>query len=103
MSTRNEMHLKVIEKFGTLHQIDKAIEEMNELIVELECVKVNMHYGLAKNEESLKSELADVLNMCEQLKFIVVDERFFTIAELEQEQDSKMFKIVSAIDKGCYD
>ena len=57
---------QAIEKFGTDHQILKAVEELNELAVAL------MHYRQGKaGAIDVASEIADVQIMIGQMSFII--------------------------------
>ena len=53
---------KIIKHYGAENQLNKAIEELGELSVEL------MRYKLGNgNKEALTGEIADVLNMINQV------------------------------------
>jgi hypothetical protein len=60
-----EIYKQVINHFGVEHQVKKAIEELEELQVEL-----RLSLTGAGIEDNTKSEMADVYNMLEQLKII---------------------------------
>lgn len=67
----NEVLIKAISHYGSEHQIDKAIEEMSELIKALlkyrYCVR---QYEKDIVKESVDEEMADVEIMMEQLRMI---------------------------------
>lgn len=61
MSNR-EMHKKAIEHYGNDAQIEKTIEELDELKIEL--------FRDKKDVKRIMEELADVYNMIEQIMII---------------------------------
>lgn len=63
--TIREIHIKTIEKYGRLDNINKAIQELNELIEELRDKKNG-----EKNSHKIQEEIADVRNMCDKLEII---------------------------------
>lgn len=60
--TRKAVHLKTIEKYGELKNINKAIQEFNELIEELRDNKAG-----SKNHDDIFDEVADCYNMLDKL------------------------------------
>ena len=87
-----EGYKKFLEAWGEESQERMAIEEMSELIKEL-CKKIrlerddfseNNEEKLAKTIENVKEEIADVLNMAEQLEF------FYGVDEIEKIREEKM-------------
>jgi hypothetical protein len=85
---RVDIHKQVIERYGSIKQIDKAKEELIELRDEL---IVFFAWG---TREEVKSEIADVRNCIEQLKLILD----ISDAETEQEQDRKMKRTVERME-----
>jgi len=61
----NEILIKTVENYGHEKQMDKAIEEMSELIKEL----CKYKFG-EENRSKVIEEIADVELMIEQLKYI---------------------------------
>ncbi len=57
--------LRAVDHFGARHQIQKAIEEMGELITELSRLQDNR-----TSKELIRGELADVIIMAEQLRIL---------------------------------
>jgi len=81
---RFDIHLKAIEHWGKELQINKAIEEMNELIFEL-----NKFLTTKGDRRKIIREMADVLNTLEQQCLIHnIDPN-----EIAAEQDRKMERI----------
>ena len=78
--TREDIHNQVIEKYGVDAQINKATEELGELVDELKAIYI------AQSHKAVVSEMADVLNCIEQLKIIL----HISDEELIQEQNFKM-------------
>ena len=87
-----EGYKKFLEAWGEESQERMAIEEMSELIKEL-CKKIrlerddfseNNEEKLAQTIENVKEEVADVLNMAEQLEF------FYGVDEIEKIREEKM-------------
>ena len=83
---------KFLKAWGQESQERMAIEEMSELIKEL-CKKIrlerddfseNNEEKLAKTIKNVKEEIADVLNMAEQLEF------YYGIEEIEKIREEKM-------------
>ena len=68
-----------ISHFGSDHQINKAIEELGELIVEL-----SRHLNGADNDEEIRGELADAFVMLNQMELIFGDVTEIEIAKLER-------------------
>lgn len=85
-----------LEKFGLEAQINVAIEEMSELTKEL--CKFNRFQ--ANNDkvkdiaENIKEEIADVLNMVEQLEF------HFGKDEIEKIREEKIKRTIDRMTKG---
>jgi hypothetical protein len=79
-----EIYKQVINHFGVIHQIQKAIEELEELKVELRLILAGE--GM---EDSVKEEMADVYNMLEQLKIIFK----FKDSEIIRIMEDKMRKV----------
>ena len=87
-----EGYKKFLDAWGEESQERMAIEEMSELIKEL-CKKIrlerddfseNNEEKLAKTIKNVKEEIADVLNMAEQLEF------FYGAEEIEKIREEKM-------------
>ena len=83
---------KFLEAWGQESQERMAIEEMSELTKEL-CKKIrlerddfseNNEEKLAKTIENVKEEIADVLNMAEQLEI------YYGVTEIEKIREEKM-------------
>lgn len=53
----NPMQQQIIEHYGYKHQLEKLIEELQEL----------QHAIIYEGEENVKEEMADVLNLIEQI------------------------------------
>lgn len=68
-----------INRFGSGHQIKKAIEELGELIVEL-----SRRLNGADNEEAIRGELADAFVVLNQMEMIFGDVTEIEIAKLER-------------------
>ena len=68
-----------ISHFGSDHQINKAIEELGELIVEL-----SRHLNGADNEDAIRGEMADAFVMLNQMELIFGDVTEIEIAKLER-------------------
>ena len=69
-----EVYEGFLSKFGEKSQRYQCIEEMSELIKEL--CKLDRYIGTDKESivvENIKEEIADVLNMVEQLEYIDLD------------------------------
>lgn len=60
--TRMSVHIKTIKKWGRVKNINKAIQEFNELIEELRDNKAG-----AKNHDDIFDEVADCYNMLDKL------------------------------------
>lgn len=76
-----EIHIKTIHKYGYMANINKAIQELNELIEELRDKKNG-----CKNSLAIQEEIADVRNMCDKLE-IMFD---IDTAETKEVQINKM-------------
>ena len=83
---------KFLKAWGQESQERMAIEEMSELIKEL-CKKIrlerddfseNNEENLSKTIKNVKEEIADVLNMAEQLEF------YYGATEIEKIREEKM-------------
>ena len=91
---RIEIHHKVINHFGIRNQLEKAIEEIKELIVE-----IDKDY---KSITAMTSEIADVKNMSEQLDIITIilqDLNNINEKEVEETQNEKMNRTLNLITK----
>lgn len=67
ISSKKELYMKTIYKFGVTNQIDKAIEECLELVQTLIKFKQN-------RMNNVEEEVADVEIMCEQLRMLFNEE-----------------------------
>ena len=92
---------KFLKAWGEESQERMAIEEMSELIKEL-CKKIrlerddfseNNEEKLAKTIECVKEEIADVLNMAEQLEF------YDGADEIEKIREEKMKRTLELLDE----
>jgi len=86
---RIELYIKASEKWGTNSQIIVAIEEMNELCVQLAKVLNNKHNG---EYYKLIDELADARIMIEQVELI-----FGIYPNVEQRMDEKLNRLEGII------
>ena len=85
-----DVYDKVLRTWGIESQNRMCIEEMSELIKEL--CKLERYRGTGKEIEiicNIKEELADVLNMVEQL------ERFYGEEEIESIRRAKIDRLLS--------
>ena len=85
-----------LAKFGLDAQINIAIEEMSELTKEL-CKFNRFKNNKAKVEdieEDIKEEIADVLNMVEQLEY------YFGKDEIEKIRQEKINRTIDRMTKG---
>ena len=85
----NEIYEKLVNKFGNEKQINQAIEEMNEL-----CVALN-HYRRGKNNiDEVIGEMADVLFMLGQIRFMfnLFDKVDFKVKEIEDRWEKEFYK-----------
>lgn len=73
----------IIDHYGAIHQKDKAIEELSELITELS--RCQQEPNETYYMENIIDELADVLVMCNQLMII-----FDCFGEVEERIDYKI-------------
>ena len=83
-----------IDKFGIESQEMICIEEMSELTKEL--CKLSRYKGSDKEKEitdNIREELADVLNMAEQLSY------YYGSEEIEKIREFKINRLLSKIDK----
>ena len=78
---------KIIEFYGVKHQKEKAIEELKELICEIEADAEGDY-----SEKQMVTEIADVLNMCDQLMIIYNINPHFVFKE-------RMFKNERELDR----
>lgn len=92
---------KFLNAWGEESQERMAIEEMSELIKEL-CKKIrlerddfseNNEEKLAKTIECVKEEIADVLNMAEQLEF------YYGADEIEKIREEKMKRTLELLNE----
>jgi hypothetical protein len=81
------IYQRAIDHFGVLKQLAKAEEELLELLTEL----VKMRNG-ASNDSEIVSEIADVTNMCEQLRLI------FGPSRVDAAIDFKLTRLSKRID-----
>lgn len=80
---------KFINVYGIKSQMRMCIEEMSELTKEL--CKLERHFGTEKQvqvENNIREELADVLNMAEQLEF------YFGTDEIEKIRKQKIDRAI---------
>ena len=90
----NKHYKKIIRHFGEVNQVDKAIEELGELVEELE------KYGLnCFDKEKAKGEIIDVYNMLMQLLII------FNISkkEIGYGMGKKNMRTLKRIKEGYYE
>ena len=94
---RKQIHKQVINFFGEKAQLDKALEELEELKDELKVFKQNGFniISILKSKESIISELADVKNMIEQIEMMLG----IKSKELQEMQDLKMIRTLERIKK----
>lgn len=79
-------------KYGLDSQIQQCIEEMSELIKEL--CKYNRYKGTDKESQvllSVKEEIADVLNMVEQLEYCFGETDIENIRNMKIERSKKLY------------
>lgn len=81
------IYARAIAHFGITKQLAKAEEELLELLTEL----VKKRNG-ALNDDAIRSEIADVANMCEQLRLI------FGPAQVDAAIDYKLTRLSGRID-----
>ena len=80
------------EKYGLHSQMQQCIEEMSELIKEL--CKYERNVGTEKEPETInaiKEELADVLNMVEQLEYCFGEKDIEAIRDSKIERSKKLY------------
>ena len=80
-----EVYHAFVTKYGERSQRMQCIEEMSELIKEL--CKLERYKGTDKEKaviENIKEEIADVLNMVEQLEYVYGEE------DIEKIRDAKI-------------
>jgi len=84
------IYKRVIEHYGKRNQLEKAVEELGELIDEVGKIGTRLY-----SSDNLLMELADVQNMINQLKLIFN----FSDAEVEKVMLEKMKRTIERIDK----
>ena len=80
------------DKYGLKSQMQQCIEEMSELIKEL--CKYERNVGTEKETETInaiKEELADVLNMVEQLEYCFGEKDIEAIRDSKIERSKKLY------------
>ncbi len=96
-----EAYKKFLDAWGQEAQERMAIEEMSELTKEL-CKKIRLirddfsernEEKLKKTISNIKEEIADVLNMTEQLQI------FFGIEEIDKIRDEKIKRTLKLLDE----
>ena len=96
-----EAYQKFLDAWGQEAQERMAIEEMSELTKEL-CKKIrlirddfseNNEEKLKKTIENIKEEIADVLNMTEQLQI------YFGVEEIDAIRDEKIKRTLKLLDE----
>lgn len=91
---RKECYQKFLDAWGNEAQCNMCIEEMAELTKEL-CKLKRVSISKYKTEEvinNIREELADVLNMADQLKLIFGDE------EIEKIRDEKLLRTLKRLE-----
>lgn len=81
-----------VNKYGEKSQRTQAIEEMSELIKEL--CKLDRFLGTEKEKEvkdNIREEIADVLNMVEQLEYIYGEEEIENIRNFKIERGKNLY------------
>lgn len=89
ISSRTDIHKKIIKHYGDRHKIKKCREELRELSDEL--LKLMEGRGSIEN---LTSEMADVLNTLEQQCIIHI----ISPLEIAKEQNRKMMRQLKRIE-----
>ena len=96
-----KQYQKFLDAWGQEAQERMAIEEMSELTKEL-CKKIRLERDdfaeknderLKKTIQNVKEEIADVLNMAEQLQI------FYGIEEIEKIREEKMERTMKLLDE----
>ena len=80
------------DKYGLKSQMQQCIEEMSELIKEL--CKYERNIGTDKEEATIaaiKEEIADVLNMVEQLEYCFGEKDIEVIRDSKIERSKKLY------------
>ena len=94
MTTEQLRHLNtIVEHYGAMHQRDKAIEELSELITELSRYQQNPDE--LDIRENIIDELTDVVIMCNQLMII-----FDCFAEVEERIEFKIKRQLERMKRG---
>ena len=99
---KKELYKKLISSWGEDAQIRMCIEEMSELTKEIcKFKRLENRYNPKDNDEKrkenlehLKEEIADVLNMAEQLEFIFGEEE---IEKIRKEKIDRTLKIINGM------
>ena len=89
-----EYYKKFLEEWGQEAQIVVALEEMSELTKELCKYKRNqiLNKDNTKTIENIKEEIADVLNMTEQLEIMFGEEEIEKIRQAKFDRSMKRMK-----------
>lgn len=94
MIDRQKIHKQVIAHFGWSEQMAKATEGLDELKEE-----IWKYLNSPNNKEELLGELADVLNMTEQLVIITTEElKLFALEDVKNKQNFKMIRTKGLIE-----
>lgn len=90
---RKDCYQKILDKWGSETQSDMCIEEMAELTKALcKLKRVNISgYDKQPILENIKEEIADVLNMAEQLELV------FGHDEIEKIRDEKLLRTMKRL------
>ncbi len=87
-----DVYKNFVEKYGLHSQMQQCIEEMSELIKEL--CKYERNLGTANEQktiDAIKEELADVLNMAEQLEYCFGEKDIEEIRFNKIERSKKLY------------
>ena len=87
-----DVYKKFDEKYGLHSQMQQCIEEMSELIKEL--CKYERNIGTDKESatiDAIKEEIADVLNMVEQLEYCFGEQDVENIRTQKIERSKKLY------------
>ena len=87
-----EVYHAFVAKYGERSQRMQCIEEMSELIKEL--CKLERYKGTNKEKEvveNIKEEIADVLNMVEQLEYVYGEEDIEKIRDAKIERGKNLY------------
>lgn len=91
----DERIIRIAELYGRRHQCIKCLEEMAELSVEIaKYLESGVPDGLQHVPFKLEQELADVIIMVEQLKYLV--NTAFVEQEIERKLERQMQRIEEA-------